>query len=363
MMAVNDDKGNAAPLFFVTWLSVGYNTDMDINSLKDPAQPLDNETAREWLREFQRLNPSQGQSVPLWRAVLKKARPNSVPNEGGVEEKILDWIKKNDLWERSGDGYIISMRGVGVILSSDQPRKSPAQAWGVAQDLIMAGRWINQAPVEFAPMRIDDILIFGSMTDPGSDDHGDLDAIVLLSSKASGAYDMAEKELGKLGVSEVLKPRGSSLPSFRAALMQWLADIIPFASLDDQGKTVDVLLGQDPDFSCYSLFGKNWTEHEIEKTTGDEYSYILMNAIENGEKDKLRRQHVNKMLNATAGELPDLDDRMKELGQGMKKSYPKQSWWWENMNSPEVGIEKTRISKTFMEDGRAGKHRITFGGI
>lgn len=331
----------------MTSLIAGYNVPMDIDKLKQPSKSLTVKDARQWLRQFQEANPSQGQDEQGWVDILNQTRPEDIGGGEGLSEIMLAWIKDNELWEEYGGGYIISMKGVGVILSSDQARKSPAQAWEVARDLILAGEWINQAPADVAPMKVEDILIFGSMTNPDSPDHGDLDGIILLSSKQPGAYELAEKNLKELGVDEVLRPKNSTLPSFRASLKQWLGDIIPFASLDDQVRTVEVLLAHDPGFSCYSLFGRKWSGRELEKTTADEKSHILMDAIDNGQEDKPRLEHVEKMLKQALCDLPEMGRRMEDLARDLRDVEPARYFWWVGLDKPGLGMRRTTLSGNF----------------
>lgn len=201
-------------------------------------------------------------------------------------------------------------------------------------------------------MEVADILIFGSMTQPQATDHGDLDAIILFKSKALGAYDQAEKELKTHQLDAVLRPQGSSLPSFRKALTQWLGQLLPFTSLDDQPKTVEVLLGQDPGFCCFSLLGKSWTQTELLSTTADEQADHLVQALDNGSRHSNRLTHILSHIPKLDKSLEQLQLVMAETVKPLEEALPEHTLWWKNLQTPQLGLRRSTINAAQMATPR-----------
>lgn len=319
---------------------------MDINTLR-PIQGLDNRHAQAWLRAFQAINPTQGQPLEQWGDILERARPSDLSHVS--VQTMLEWIQVNELVQQQGQGVILSMRGVATILASDSPRLTPQQAWEHASDLLVACKWINSAPAENAPMEIADVLLFGSLTDPDVQSVGDIDAFVIFKSKQEDAYSLAQATLKKLDMDEVLRPRGSSLPSFRAAAREWLGQIVSFASLDDQPRTLEVLLDQDPNFACFSLLGKNWTAQQLSNTSVDEEASVVLAALERGANSPGRQAYVMGQILEIEKQTQDLLHRAQDLVSGMDPA-DKRKWWWKNLDQPGLGIIRTTITPFELEN-------------
>lgn len=295
---------------------------MDPKTLSAPSDPLTVPVAREWVKAFQKAHPKQGQDAQGWVQGLSCTRP------AGVSEHQVDafvrWLDANGLRQAQGEGIIFSMRGVSFLLSHDRPRLSPSEAWGHAAQLLETVGRINRAPSYLAPMRIDDVLLFGSMADPHADSHGDLDAILVLSPKHPGANQKAEEWFREQGIEHALVPEGARYPSFRKMLVEWFGEGQPFLSLDDQARTVGMLLGQDEGFSCYSLIGKSWGLQALRQGTVDDFAPEVLEALENGLARPSRRAHVARSLARAQSEM-----RAKLSSPGPTQGHraDRAAWW------------------------------------
>ena len=316
-----------------------YTGKMDIQSLTPPPAPLSIEEARTWLRSFQSAFPIQRQRAQDWAAALEPFTPPSAVASAALSEDFVRWLDENQLREGPPTSMWLSLRGVGVVVSNDHPRLAPPQAWQQAARLLAAADWVNAAPAEQAPMRVADILLFGSMTDPLAQDHGDLDALVLLEPKQEGGGQACEAFLSAHALDEILHPDGLSFPSFRRGLMDWMASVAPFSSLDDSPRSLAVLLDADPQFSCYSLMKRVWDVPSLAGTTADEDSEMVMRALENGQARPAARAHISRSLTAARSELGFDDSSVVAssawaLGLECSSVKPHQSIWWAGLNSP-----------------------------
>lgn len=316
---------------------------MDIQSLSAPPPPLTREAARQWLQAFQRAFPKQGQPAQAWEQDLQSCIPTHLGDITHLAGAFVEWIDENGLREPAGEGMVLSLKGVSVVVSSDLPRRSPSQAWQHAAKFLAAAKWVNDAPALVAPMRIADVLLFGSMTEPNAVDHGDMDVVVLFEPKEPGAGQECERFLSSHGLDAILRPNGLSFPSFRRGLVNFLGDMHPFVSVDDHLKTLEVLLDANPDFACYSLLKKTWDVGMLERTTADEEAGLVMQALENGLARPAVRAHIARRLSAANAEL-GLDSPTTSAawvlasGLALSTDKPKEAIWWASLNpTPPMG--------------------------
>lgn len=313
---------------------------MDLKELTPPPPPLDLSLAQKWLQAFQKANPSQGQDLPGWVHELDQVCPPQIRGVSGQD--MLAWIQENNLIEPQGSGWALSLRGIAAMLARNGERKSPDQAWEHVAELLACCQWVNSAPAQNAPMEISDVLLFGSITNPDKETIGDLDCILLFKSKQDGAYSLAEKVLGDLGMDEVLRPRGSRLPSFRAAVRQWLEQLVPFASLDDQMRTIEVLLDQDKDFACYSLLGKEWDHGKLANTSADEEAALVLQALERG-RSSPHKDYVQSRIEWAMKNTPDPRSLVRILDK-TSVELEKRIQWWEQLDKPGLGMRRSVIN-------------------
>lgn len=303
---------------------------MDISTLLPPRPPLDNSTAAQWLRALVARNPRPMWDDVQWRAALDEVRPVHVHADA---QDLVAWMDANGLRHSQGHEHGLSLPGVSVGISKPGQRLDTEAAWEQARMLREHIAWLNAAPAQYAPMRVADVLLFGGMTKPDQATHGDLDGIILFQPKEEGASNKAAVAMSALGLEHVLRPQNSSLPSFRVAARNWLGDIQSFVSLDDGMKTAEVLTEHDPDFACWSLLGKEWTQTELEHTTADEDAWMLMAALQAGQAMPARDAYVRARVSALGTCQPcaqTIADRM--LGRNDLEEDRKR--WWQYLDRP-----------------------------
>lgn len=279
-----------------------------------------------------------------WRAVLDEVRPGNVY---AAAQDLLAWMDDNGLRNGQGPVHDLSLLGVAVGISKEGPRLDTDAAWEQARVLMEHIAWLNAAPVQHAPMRVADVLLFGGMTQPGQATHGDLDGIILFQSKESGASDKADRAMSALGLEHVLRPQHSSLPSFRIAARNWLGDLQPFVSLDDGMRSVEVLTEHDPSFACWSLLGKEWTEIEIERTTADEDAWMLIGALRAGRGMPERNAHVQARIAALGPCEPQARTIAQRLN-GRNDLDEDRKRWWQYLDRPGL-TASSRINREALE--------------
>lgn len=244
--------------------------------------------ARQWLEACHKiLGAFPGKD---WQGLVEITRPFEVG--ASLDERFINWVDGNELREgEPRSGWSVSLKGVSFMLSTDNPRLKPDEAWQHTGALLAKVAWINRAPVELAPFQVADVLLFGSMTHPSATDHGDMDVMLVLQPKQEGGSSAHEAFLRQHGLADE-----NGFYSSRSKLEKFLnAD--PFVSASSSGSTVEVLVDQDPGFAAFSLLGRSWTERELAHTTLDEEAYAVVKALENGDNHPGRKAHVKRQLN------------------------------------------------------------------
>ena len=274
---------------------------MNPSSLSPFPHGLNVGQTRQWLAGVQAQLRRDSDST--WQQAVEAHRPPAASAQN--DEGFTAWADAHQLREPWGGDWTVSMKGVGFILSHDRPRLTPDQAWERAGDLLAKVAWINQAPVELAPMEVADVILFGSMSQPASTDHGDMDVLLVLQSKRSDAFSAHETFLRQ----HDLLPKGGWY-SYRQELERILEASDPFVSAITQVQPLQALLDQDPGFSAFSLMGKTWTESDLAHTTVDEEAFAVLQALENGHGHPSWKAHVQRRLQAlNAQPVADEPDR------------------------------------------------------
>lgn len=278
------------------------------------------EQARHWLASVHRQLSSHPKMA--WEVAVNDLPPAAVP-------AFTDWVDRHGLRQAQGEGWVLSMTGVAFLLSRDDERLSPSQAWKVAEQLLAKVKWVNEAAVELFPMRVADVLLFGSMANPSAVDHGDLDALLVLEPKQENAHRLHETFLQEHGLVEP-----GHWYSFRQTLEELFRKTEPFASLTVTPRPLQVLLDQDMGFSAFSLLGKTWDEAMLGATTVDEDAFAVFKALENGADHPAWRAHIKRQLRAMA----DFDATWKEQAMAGVEGHPgltqQQQVWWSSGHLP-----------------------------
>ena len=278
------------------------------------------EQARHWLASVHRQLSSHPKMA--WEVAVNDLPPAAVP-------AFTDWVDRHGLRQAQGEGWVLSMAGVAFLLSRDDERLSPSQAWKVAEQLLAKVKWINEAAVELFPMRVADVLLFGSMANPSAVDHGDLDALLVLEPKQEEAHRIHEAFLQQHGLVEP-----GRWYSFRQSLEEIFRKTEPFASLTVTPRPLQVLLDQDTGFSAFSLLGKTWDEAKLGATTVDEDAFSVCQALENGASHPAWRAHIQRHLRA----MVDFETTWKEHAmagvEGNSSLTQRQQVWWSSGNLP-----------------------------
>ena len=169
---------------------------MNPSSLSPFPHDLNVGQARQWLAAVQ--TQLRRDSETSWQQAVEAHRPPGMAEQ--TDGAFTAWADAHRLREPQGNDWTVSMKGVGFILSHDRPRLTPDEAWERAADVLAKVEWINQAPAELAPMKVADVILFGSMSQPGSTDHGDMDVLFVLQSKQPDAFSVHEAFLRQHGL-------------------------------------------------------------------------------------------------------------------------------------------------------------------
>ena len=264
---------------------------MDISSLSLPADDLSWAELQSWVKQAHHalVNANRPSSFAAWQQALEEQRGSSAL----PALTLLQWLQEHEFVAVS-EGPGLSMKGVGFVLASAAPRSDRAQAWEEAAQLLARVAWLNDADERLVSMRVADVLLFGSMTDPFKTTHGDLDALIVFESCSS--TPSRSEVFAHAGWTFDQLPSG--LPSFRLLAQSALQGPSGFCSLSSASRDLGVLVDQDPGFSCYSLLGKDWTAEALEHTTADEHAVAVAQAIGNGTKHPAHRAHIARELKA-----------------------------------------------------------------
>lgn len=255
--------------------------DMDFKTLSPLPDGLTIPSTQRWLMgEFMQRLSLGGLPDAHWAGELMRRAPEGLAVTTELAEALVIWLDDNGLREDVREGKTLSMKGVAFGTSKLVRRRSPEEAWQTVAQVLAKARWINNAPDELVSMRVADVLLFGSMSQPGKPDHGDMDAVIIFEPKSTGSDARTDALFQAHQLRFAMDDSG--YVRIRAVLEKMLVGGDGFVAIDSLTNTVTTLLGQDPDFACYSLMGKAWTAESLDHTTADEDTWGVMQALDNG---------------------------------------------------------------------------------
>ncbi len=232
---------------------------MDIRSLSYPAS-LTFEQCHTWLNQVWPI--VRMGTLNVQRALVEVAAQKPIPGIPADKVKVLakdvvTWGKTNGMWtSHINGGTTFSLEGVTFLQASLLPRKAPHCAWNEFAKANARRIWLNNAPEHLFPLKVTDILLFGSMTKPGSVDHGDCDGVLVYQPKSETALRKANTLFQSTPFSWA-RPI-SNYASYRFILDKTINDGDRFCRLVSDGKTFDVLFDADPKFSAVSITNHQW---------------------------------------------------------------------------------------------------------
>lgn len=130
--------------------------------------------------------------------------------------------------------------------------------------------------------------------------------------------------------------------------MEWL-----FLSFDDQSRTMSLLLGQDPGFSCYSMMSRDWGFQGLRQGAADDFSPDSSQEIENGHSYPSRWAHIAKDLPTTTPSALSLQGAvraMRPMGKPVghcwkRQSLPPQAKLAPSLGSAWIDVQGVRTDK------------------
>lgn len=232
---------------------------MDIRTLSFPSA-LTFEQCHTWLNQVWPI--VRMGTLNISRALVEVATQK--PIEGiemaqvkSLAKELVAWGKHNDIWApHSNGGTTFSLNGVSFLQASLLPRKAPSSAWDEFARANARRLWLNNAPEHLFPLKVSDILLFGSMTKPGSVDHGDCDGVLVYEPKSETALRKAN-HLFQSAPFAWARPV-SNYASYRFVLDKAINDGDRFCRLVSDGKTLDVLYDANSQFSVVSITNHQW---------------------------------------------------------------------------------------------------------
>lgn len=198
-----------------------------------------------------------------------------------LSKEIVAWGKQQKMWEEHPyGGQTFSLNGVAFLQARLGERKPPQKAWDSFVKAQARCHWLNNAPEHLFPLRIDDILLFGSMTNPEKINHGDCDGVLVYQPKSAKSIQQATKLFQSLAFSWA-RP-SSNYASYRSVMDKTIneLDADAFCSLVSDGKTLDTLFDHDPSFSVVSVSNKQW-DSNLYNTQLDELFDVVQTAQKN----------------------------------------------------------------------------------
>lgn len=276
---------------------------MDIQQLTAP-QHLTTLEALGQVQAFLRRYPIQGMPAVHWQAEL--ASPSDPSGEA-----FWNWLMREKLVEPAASGWFFSMRGIAFAQSKGGDRLSPEAAWEKLAGLLTRVKAWNSAPEHLAPVRIRDVLLFGSMARPDTTSVGDCDAIVLWSPKSPTAQEAHRQWRQEQGLEAAFAQHG--LERSAEAALGFLAAGDAFFSLEETGGSAVVLLDQDPGFALHSLLGRSWSPAELVSTQVDESAYEIEQGLLRAPPERVL--HVQRQLRRTTLQDPASFEALGSLAQ------------------------------------------------
>lgn len=261
--------------------------------------------------------------------------PSSVK---ALAKDLAQWGKKNKLFApHPHGGTTFSLDGVSFIQSSLSPRKPPKAAWDEFVSAHARAQWVNNAPEHLFPLKVVDVLLFGSMTRPTSVDHGDCDGVLVYQPKSEAA-------LNKAGIVfqspafQWARPV-SNYASYRYVLDKAVNDSDKFCRLVSDGKTLDVLYDHNPSFAIVSLNGRQWGG-DLYHTQLDEVFDVVQASQSNADPTQIA--HVVASYRTALRRFGGLDvsniaqKEVLPLLRSFPSDEPRQNFvaWWASLSGP-----------------------------
>lgn len=315
---------------------------MDIQSLTFP-QSLTFEQCHTWLNQVWPIVRMGTLNVP--RALVEVAAQKPIAGIEASQVKVLAkdlfaWGRKNNLWSNHmNGGTTFSLDGVSFLQASLLPRKAPQSAWDEFAKANARRLWLNNAPEHLFPLKISDILLFGSMTKIGSVDHGDCDGVFVYQPKSDTSMRKANS-LFQSAPFQWARPV-SNYPSYRFVMDKAVNDGDRFCRLVSDGQTLDVLFDVDPKFSVVSIGNHQWGV-DLYHTQLDEVFDIVQAAQNNVEMEQYA--HVFSSLKSAERRFKGFDlqncaqQEVLPLLQKFPKDTAEQNFvvWWAALGGPEL---------------------------
>lgn len=232
---------------------------MDIRSLTFPSE-LTFEQCHIWFNQvwpIVRMGTLNISRSLIEVATQKPIAGIPVDNIKSLAKELVVWGENNDMWApHLNGGTTFSLNGVFFLQSSLLPRKLSTLAWDEFARANARRIWLNNASEQLFPLKVSDVLLFGSMTKLGSIDHGDCDGVLVYEPKSETALRKAHHLFQSTPFSWA-RPV-SNYVSYRFVLDKVINDADRFCRLGTDGKTLDVLYDADHQFSLVSITNRRW---------------------------------------------------------------------------------------------------------
>ena len=268
---------------------------MDIHSIPLPPS-LTLEQTHTWLNQVWPI--VRMGTLNISRALVEVAAQKPI---GGLPtdtikvaaKDLVAWGRKNQMWaSHPNGGTTFSLNGVSFIQASLSARKKPSTAWDELARANARRLWLNNAPEHLFPLKISDLLLFGSMTKPSSVDHGDCDGVMVYQPKSPQAVQKSNA-LFQSAPFRWARPV-SNYASYRFVMDKTINDGDRFCRLVSDGQSLDVLYDADPSFAVVSVHNHRWGS-DLYQTQLDEVFDVVQAAQANATMEQYA--HVFSHLN------------------------------------------------------------------
>lgn len=315
---------------------------MDIRSLSFPPS-LTLQQCHTWLNQVWPI--VRMGTLNLSRALVEVATQK--PIEGIPSDKVkslskdlVAWGKHNGMWgAHVNGGTTFSLDGVSFLQASLLPRKKPHSAWDEFAKANARRLWLNNAPEHLFPLKVSDVLLFGSMTKPGSVDHGDCDGVLVYEPKSETSLRKAN-HLFQSAPFAWARPV-SNYASYRFVLDKAINDGDRFCRLVSEGNTLDVLFDANDKFATVSIANHQWGV-DLYHTQLDEVFDIVQATQTNVDMEQYA--HVFASLKAAERRFKgfSLENCARQEVLPLLQNFPKdpkqQNFvvWWAALGGPEL---------------------------
>ena len=313
---------------------------MDIRSLTFPPS-LSFEQCHTWLNQVWPIVRMGTLNIP--RALVEVAIQKPIDGVASDKVKMLakelaTWGKNNNMWTaHMNGGTTFSLDGVAFLQASLLPRKPPHSAWDEFAKANARRLWLNNAPEHLFPLKVSDILLFGSMTQPGSTDHGDCDGVLVYEPKSDVSLRKANT-LFQSAPFQWARPI-SNYASYRHVMDKTINDGDRFCRLVSDGKTLDVLYDANPKFAVVSITNHQWGV-DLYHTQLDEVFDIVQAAQHNAGMEQYA--HVFSSIKSSERRFKGFSlencaqQEVLPLLQAFPKDTDQQNFvvWWASLGGP-----------------------------